>query len=100
MVVLLMLHEVRAIVMMSILPLQIAKLPRGFTVTSTAEATLSKFLHGFQCAFNELYRHRRPLYLLPLNECGVPKFVCTTVRHLCCHLCSAPGYNPTRVPAL
>lgn len=58
---------------------QIAKLPRSFTVTSTGEAALAKFLGEYERAYTELYRHRRPLYLLPLNECGVPKFVCTTV---------------------
>lgn len=30
--------------------------------------------------FAELYPARRPLYLLPPNECGVPKLVCTTLR--------------------
>ncbi len=34
----------------------------------------------FQRIFEELYPHRRPLYLTPRNECGVAKFVCTTLR--------------------
>lgn len=43
------------------------------------EAATAKFLGDFERAYTELYRHRRPLYLLPLNECEVSKFVCTTV---------------------
>jgi hypothetical protein len=30
--------------------------------------------------FEELYPHRRQLYLLPRNECNLPKLVCTTLR--------------------
>ena len=37
-------------------------------------------LQDFQRVFEELYPHRRPLLLLPKNECNVPKFVCTTIR--------------------
>jgi hypothetical protein len=34
----------------------------------------------FARVFSELYPQRRPLYLLPPNECGVPKLVCSTLR--------------------
>ena len=34
----------------------------------------------FQRKFEDLYPYRRPLFLTPKNECGVPKFVCTTLR--------------------
>lgn len=30
--------------------------------------------------FEELYPHRRPLHLLPKNECGVPKLLCCSLR--------------------
>jgi hypothetical protein len=41
---------------------------------------LSPALQDFARVFAELYPARRPLYLLPPNECGVPKLVCTTLR--------------------
>jgi hypothetical protein len=37
-------------------------------------------LQDFARVFSELYPQRRPLYLLPPNECGVPKLVCSTLR--------------------
>jgi hypothetical protein len=43
-------------------------------------ATATHVVQDFQRVFEELYPHRRPLLLLPKNECGVPKFVCTTIR--------------------
>ena len=40
--------------------------------------------------FEELYPHRRPLYLTPRNECNVPKLVCSTIRPT--QVCRAEGW--------
>lgn len=40
----------------------------------------SCFPQDYQRIFEELYPHRRPLYLTPRNECNVHKLVCTTIR--------------------
>lgn len=37
-------------------------------------------LQDYVRVFEELYPHRRPLYLTPKNECSVHKLVCTTIR--------------------
>jgi hypothetical protein len=59
---------------------QLAKLPKSFAGTSKQEALCLEYLRGVGPAFCELYRHRRPLFTHPKNECNVHKFVCTTVR--------------------
>ena len=59
---------------------QVAKLPRGFVHDSVHERRALEYLDAAHAKFTELYRHRRPLYLTPRNDCGVRKFVCTTVR--------------------
>lgn len=56
------------------------RLPRPYAATSARESKLAAFVTSFQQAFTELYRHRRPLFILPLNEASVPKFVCCTIR--------------------
>ena len=40
---------------------------------------LPPFLNSWNCIRNSPFQ-RRHLFLLPLNECSVEKFVCTTVR--------------------
>ena len=61
---------------------QQSKMPKSFTTYSEDEVRLLRYLEDYQVTFTELYRHRRPLFLTPRNECGVKKFVCTTVRAL------------------
>lgn len=56
------------------------KMPRSFTVNGVRESALLAYVRDYKRTFEELYPHRRPLYLLPKNECNVPKFVCTTIR--------------------
>lgn len=60
---------------------QMAKMPRAYSMNSPAEDRLAAYLRDFAVVFTELYRHRRPLYFMPLNECCVEKCVCATVRH-------------------
>ncbi|KXZ51889.1 hypothetical protein GPECTOR_11g323 [Gonium pectorale] len=56
------------------------KMPRSFTQHSAHEARVLQYVQDFQRIFEELYPYRRPLYLTPRNECGLPKFVCTSLR--------------------
>ncbi|GIL93808.1 hypothetical protein Vretimale_187 [Volvox reticuliferus] len=56
------------------------KMPRSFTQHTAHEARVLQYVQDFQRIFEELYPYRRPLYLTPRNECGVAKFVCTTIR--------------------
>ena len=44
------------------------------------EALVLEYAANFQAQFRELYPERRPLLLCPLNEGGVRKFVCTSLR--------------------
>lgn len=57
-----------------------AKMPKSYSVNTFQEGRVLSYVQDFQRVFEELYPHRRPLYLTPRNECGVPKFVCTTLR--------------------
>jgi hypothetical protein len=61
---------------------------RGGTAACNQRAAVWQLLNGCSLArlqdfariFSELYPQRRPLYLLPPNECGMPKLVCSTLR--------------------
>lgn len=64
---------------------QIGKTPKSSMTNSSTEELLLKYLEGVNAAFTELYRHRRPLYTHPKNECGVHKCVCTTVCSRAAH---------------
>ena len=57
-----------------------SRMPKTFTSMTPKERKLSNHVEEFQRIFGQLYRHRRPLFLMPRNECGVSKFVSTTVR--------------------
>eukprot|EP00775_Hariotina_reticulata_P013287 gene13287-13418_t len=56
------------------------KLPPTFTSNNLKEQKMLAYIADFQRIFQELYPYRRPMPLTPLNECGVPKFICTTLR--------------------
>lgn len=47
---------------------------------SPKEFKMLEYVNNFRSQFVELYPRRRPLMLDPPNECGVRKFICTTVR--------------------
>jgi len=57
-----------------------SKMPRSFNMHTPAESKIMAYVQDYQRMFEELYPHRRPLYLTPRNECNVPKLVCTTIR--------------------
>lgn len=44
------------------------------------EELVLEYVENFKKQFQYIYPDRRPLFLTPLNECAVEKFVCTTIR--------------------
>ena len=55
-------------------------MPQTYTSNTIKENKIQKYAKDFDKTFTELYPHRHQLLLLPLNECGVQKFICTTIR--------------------
>lgn len=55
-------------------------MPASTLANSKLEQQALEHVDRFQKAFAEIYPKRRPLFLTPLNEAGLRKFVCTTVR--------------------
>ncbi|OQR93206.1 hypothetical protein THRCLA_22330 [Thraustotheca clavata] len=57
-------------------------MPLSYTCNSNKELLCLEYVANFRKQFEELIADsdRPPLYLCPPNECGIPKFVCTTVR--------------------
>ena len=51
-----------------------------YNTNDTNEKLVLAYVEDFNKQFTQLYPERRPLLLCPRNECGVRKFVCTTVR--------------------
>lgn len=54
--------------------------PLSFRTNSSREEHLLRYVADWRAVCVQLYPLRRPLFLCPPNEFGVPKFVCTTVR--------------------
>ncbi|XP_041655972.1 dynein regulatory complex subunit 7 [Cheilinus undulatus] len=54
--------------------------PESYRTNSPDEIRLLDIAHNFQRQLSHLYPERRPLLLCPFNECGVKKFVSTTLR--------------------
>jgi hypothetical protein len=52
----------------------------SYTSNTPKEQLCLEYIAGFQRQFERMFPKRRPLYLHPPNEKGVPKFVCTTIR--------------------
>ncbi|KAK9811814.1 hypothetical protein WJX72_010643 [[Myrmecia] bisecta] len=57
-----------------------SKLPHSYTTNSPKELRMLEYLDQYTHMFKELYPQRRPLFITPKNECGMRKFVCTTLR--------------------
>lgn len=55
-------------------------LPASFRTNSRKEELCMEYVEDFRRKFVDLFPDRRPLLLCPPNECGVAKFICTTVR--------------------
>ncbi|XP_054465855.1 dynein regulatory complex subunit 7 [Anoplopoma fimbria] len=54
--------------------------PESYRVNSPDEVRLLEITDNFQHQYSHLYPDRKPLLLCPINECGVKKFVSTTLR--------------------
>ncbi|CAF0982733.1 unnamed protein product [Adineta steineri] len=54
--------------------------PESYRTNTKKEELILTFIENFRRQYHYIYRDRKPLFLNPLNECGLPKFVCTTVQ--------------------
>merc|ERR1719399_1808405 len=52
----------------------------SYKTNTLKEELVLAFVDNFRTQFIELYPLRRELLLTPPNECGVRKFVCTSIR--------------------
>ncbi|KAA0156909.1 hypothetical protein FNF31_05832 [Cafeteria roenbergensis] len=57
-----------------------ARLPLSYRGNTTKEQLCLEYVDNFRTQFQEAFPERPPLFLTALNEAGVPKFVCTTLR--------------------
>ncbi|XP_077368253.1 dynein regulatory complex subunit 7 isoform X2 [Festucalex cinctus] len=55
-------------------------LPESYRHNSPEEIRLLAIADNFQCQYRLLCPERKPLLICPINECGVQKFVSTTLR--------------------
>ncbi|XP_073515968.1 dynein regulatory complex subunit 7 [Phyllobates terribilis] len=58
----------------------ISSFPSSYTQNSPEEQTLLDLAENFCRQYALLYPDRKPLFTSPQNECGVEKFVCSTLR--------------------
>lgn len=54
--------------------------PPSYKENSPKEKMLLEFAENFWRQYTHLYPDREPLFMCPVNECGVEKFVSTTLR--------------------
>ncbi|KAF7643965.1 hypothetical protein LDENG_00230440 [Lucifuga dentata] len=54
--------------------------PESYTMNSDMELKLLSIVENFHRQYSHFFPERKALLLSPENECGVKKFVCTTLR--------------------
>ncbi len=54
--------------------------PQSYNSNTRKEELVLEYVDNFKKQFQYIYPDRRPLFLTPINECAVEKFVCTTIR--------------------
>ena len=54
--------------------------PESYRSNSKKEELVLEYVENFKKQFQYIYPDRRYLFLCPLNECAVEKFVSTTIR--------------------
>ena len=54
--------------------------PESYRNNTKKEELMLEYVSNFRRQFEDIYPGRKPLLLCPLNECGMRKFVCTTLR--------------------
>lgn len=57
-----------------------SSLPSSFLSNTAKETRMLRHCRDYQAAFGQLHPMRRPLFLTPENEAGIPKCVSTTIR--------------------
>ncbi|KAK7103521.1 dynein regulatory complex subunit 7-like [Littorina saxatilis] len=57
-----------------------ADFPPSYKDNLPKELLVLQYADNFRRQYVHLYRDRKPLFLYPVNECMVEKFVCTTIR--------------------
>ncbi|XP_029464781.1 dynein regulatory complex subunit 7 [Rhinatrema bivittatum] len=62
------------------LQIDVSQFPVSYKENSPEEQTLLRMVENFRKQYAYLYLDREPLFLSPLNECNLEKFVSTTVR--------------------
>ena len=58
----------------------VLSMPESYQSNSPKEELALEYVEHFRRQFVDLYTERRELMLCPINECGVKKFICTTLR--------------------
>ena len=56
------------------------KPPLTYSTNSTKEELCMEYVHSFLEQFETVYPKRVTPYMIAENECGVPKFICSTLR--------------------
>uniref|UniRef100_H2YT25 Coiled-coil domain-containing protein 135 n=1 Tax=Ciona savignyi TaxID=51511 RepID=H2YT25_CIOSA len=54
--------------------------PESYKENTNKEKLILAYVENYRRQYVHLFRDRKPLFLNPLNECGIEKFVCTTLR--------------------
>ena len=55
-------------------------MPTSYNTNSEEEKLVIEYVENFRRQFVQLYPERKELLLCPRNECGVEKFICTSIR--------------------
>ncbi|CAL8296375.1 unnamed protein product [Boreogadus saida] len=61
-------------------PVNLSECPGSYQDHSPPEKQLLVIADNFSSQYSHIFPNRKPLFLCPLNECGVKKFVSTTLR--------------------
>jgi hypothetical protein len=54
--------------------------PDSYNSNTKKEELVLEYVDNFKTQFQYIYPDRKSLFLVPFNECGVAKFVCSTIR--------------------
>ncbi|KAG7254698.1 hypothetical protein CRUP_008417, partial [Coryphaenoides rupestris] len=60
--------------------INVSECPASYQLNSPPEKKLLDIADNFISQYSYIFPNRKPLFLCPLNECGVKKFVSTTLR--------------------
>jgi len=72
--------NVKAPNMIGDIKIDISEFPNSYKENGVKEREILQIAENFRRQYIHLYRDRKPIYVTPLNECGVDKLVCMTLR--------------------